>query len=164
MSPMFPPKHLVALMDRQSGLFTRKQACAGACDLDALDSAVRRRQLEIACEGVYRAAGSAITPEQRLLAAVFRCGDDARISGWSASALYGLEGMTFDQRHGSLCRLRDVFGERTSWCSVARWRVGRPRPCVACRPSRQRERRARQAPRSRDDPPVVQQRAARPGR
>jgi hypothetical protein len=84
-------------MDRQLGLFTRKQALAGGCDADAVDSAVRRGQFEIVYQGVYRAAGSAITSEQRLLAAVLRCGEGARLSGWSACALYGLEGMTFDQ-------------------------------------------------------------------
>jgi hypothetical protein len=94
---MFPPKHLRPRIDRQLGLITRKQALGLGLAEDTVDSWVRRGQLEVVHVGVYRVAGSATTPEQRLLAAVLRAGGEARLSGWSACALYGLEGMTFDQ-------------------------------------------------------------------
>jgi hypothetical protein len=53
---------------------------------------VTRGELEILERGVYRLPGTASTAAQRLLATVFRAGEGARLTGWSACGLYGLEG------------------------------------------------------------------------
>jgi hypothetical protein len=92
---MFPPKHLKPLVQRQLGLITRRQVIENGCTAAAVSSWLRRGQLETVYTAVYKVAGSAVTPEQRLLAAALRAGADARLTGWSAGALYGLDGTDF---------------------------------------------------------------------
>ena len=62
--------------------------------------------------GVYRVAGAPRTPTQRILAAVLRCGPEARAGGWTACALHGLEGFSLRSlRWVSVppaCRVRGV--------------------------------------------------------
>ena len=94
---MFPPTRLVPLIERQLGLITRRQLRDQGCSAGTVSSWLRRGQTESVYSGVYRVIGSAITPEQRLLAAVLRAGEGARLSGWSACALHSLEGMTLSQ-------------------------------------------------------------------
>lgn len=66
------------------------------CTAAALDHLLRRGQLEAVYMGVYRVPGSKVSAHQRLCAAVLRAGRGARITGWSAAGLYGLEGMEID--------------------------------------------------------------------
>lgn len=83
-------------MRRQRSLVCRAQLLAAGVSHDTIDTWLRRGVLEGVELGVYRSPESVSSDEQRLLAAVFRAGDGARATGWSACGLYGLEG--FDLR------------------------------------------------------------------
>ena len=57
-----------------------------------VEGLVRRGRWEVVQRGVYRAAGSAQPPEQAHLAAVFRVGEPAVLTGEPALGLLGIEG------------------------------------------------------------------------
>lgn len=86
------PRSALATMRRQKGLVTRAQMLATGIPSATVDGWVARGQLELVEAGVYRQPGSAGPETQHLLAAVLRAGHRARLSGWSACALYRLEG------------------------------------------------------------------------
>ena len=92
------PAPIISIMDRRLGLITRPEVLALGVPPSTLDGWLARGELEAAERGVYRRPGTAPSEAQTLLAAVLRAGDGVRITGWSACALYGLEG--FDLRSG----------------------------------------------------------------
>jgi hypothetical protein len=90
------PPEALALMQAQHGLITRRQLTSMGCTEDSVDGMVRRDQLDAVFRGVYCWPGSAAPPEQRVLAAVLRCGQGARAGGLTACALHRLEGFQLD--------------------------------------------------------------------
>lgn len=90
------PRSLRTISRRQGGVFTRAQALDAGITDDQLWGWVCRDHLEVVHDGVYRLPGSGIPDTQHLHAAVLRAGDGACVTGWSACALYGLEGFDLD--------------------------------------------------------------------
>lgn len=74
------------------GLITRARLRAFGVPESTIEGWVTGGVLEIVERGVYRQPGTAVPDSQRLVAAILRAGADARATGWSACALYGLEG------------------------------------------------------------------------
>lgn len=87
-----PDRRLVALAERQDGLFTRDQA-----EASGLGSSARARRLEAGRwervqPGVFRFAGAPLSWRQQLLAACL-VGDRLIVSHRAAAALWGLDGV-----------------------------------------------------------------------
>jgi very-short-patch-repair endonuclease len=78
-------------MAARHGLATAASLAAAGMTGDQVQGLLARGHLEAMQRGVYRLAGAAVTPEQPLLAAVLRAGQDARIGGEAALWLYGVE-------------------------------------------------------------------------
>lgn len=90
------PADALAIARRQAGLVTRVQLLALGVPPSTIDTWVTRCVLERFDRAVYRVVGSPHTAEQHLRGALLRCGPAARVGGWSACRLYGLEGCTDD--------------------------------------------------------------------
>lgn len=74
----------------QHGAFTRAQARAAGISDRAIDGAVARREWRLLRRGVYAAAPSPDTDQQRLMAVVLAAGEGALASHLSAAWLWGL--------------------------------------------------------------------------
>ncbi|MBW3604381.1 MAG: type IV toxin-antitoxin system AbiEi family antitoxin domain-containing protein [Actinobacteria bacterium] len=113
------PRQLLRLLHRQLGLVARAQVLAAGVPRATLHAWLLRGALEPVEWGVYRLPGTAVPKEQRILAALLRAGDRARATGWSACALYGLEGFDLGARpwvaipKGRRVRGVDFIVERT---------------------------------------------------
>lgn len=83
-------------MRRQRSLVCRAELLDAGVSQDTINTWLRRGVPESVERGVYRSPESPSSDEQRLLAAIFRSGDGARATGWSACGPYGVEG--FDLR------------------------------------------------------------------
>lgn len=90
------PDVALAHMRRQAGVVARRQLTSAGVSASTVDTMVQTARLEVCTRGVYRLPGSPGAAEQQLWAAVLRTGDGARLTGWTACALYGIEG--FDLR------------------------------------------------------------------
>lgn len=90
------PTHLMQLASKQLGLIRRAQILAAGIARTTLDTWIDRGVLVAVERGVYRLPGPPLDDQQRLLAAVYRAGEDARVTGWSACALHRLEGFDLD--------------------------------------------------------------------
>lgn len=128
------PDRALAILRRQDALITRPQLLGLDVPRSTIDTWVTRGVLERLDREVYRRAGAPATKEQRLRAALLRGGDDARISGWSACALYGIEGLGLRRRPWIVIpperRVRGVafIVHARSWnVVISRWSAG-------CRP------------------------------
>ncbi len=91
--PMFPPR-VAALLREQHGLVARWQLLDDGVPAATVNTWVTRGHLEVLERGVYRLHSAARPPVQDILAAVLRCGPEARAGGWTARALHGLEGFS----------------------------------------------------------------------
>lgn len=80
-------------MRAHHGLITRRDA-RQRCGLTGrrIDLLLERGDWEVVHRGVYRAAGAALTPEQRALAAVWRAGERALLTSTLALALFDVDG------------------------------------------------------------------------
>lgn len=92
------PAPALRLLHDQQGLVTRRQLTGCGISGPTADDWVRRGELETIERGVYRSPTAGRQPVHRLLAAVLRSGPQARAGGWSACALYGLEGFSLMSR------------------------------------------------------------------
>lgn len=92
------PPEALAIARRQAGLVTRGQLVAVGVPPSTVDTWVGRSVLERHARAVYRVAGSPRTADQQIHGALLRAGPDARVGGWSACRLYGLEGFDADRR------------------------------------------------------------------
>ena len=104
----------------QIGLVTRLQLRQAGISKAAIDMMLRRGELVLAEEGVYRVEGAPVTDLQRYLAATMRAG--GRITGEAACALHRIEGFTTEERPTVLIakqrRCRGVeFACSTGTCS-----------------------------------------------
>lgn len=79
-------------MRDQHGLVARRQLRSRGVAESTIDAWVQRGVIAPVDRGVYRHPAAPRTDEQTVMAAVLRCGPDARAGGWTACALYGLEG------------------------------------------------------------------------
>ena len=109
---MFPPEAIHSLLSQRQSLITARQLRSAGIPVNTIRSWTTRQWLVPVERGVYRVAGAPRTPTQRILAAVLRCGPEARAGGWTACALHGLEGFPLRaQRWVSVpptCRVRGV--------------------------------------------------------
>lgn len=85
------PDPVADVFGQQHSVASRRQLLAIATDAD-VDAWRRQGLLHPEYRGVWRVHGAAYTPHSRLLAAVFRCGDDARADGRASCWLLGIEG------------------------------------------------------------------------
>lgn len=81
-------------MRDQHGLIARWQLLDAGVAPGTVRAWVHRSALEVVEHGVYRSPAAARPPVQHVLAAVLRCGAEARAGGWTACALRGLEGFS----------------------------------------------------------------------
>ena len=93
---------LVRLAERQHTVFTRAQAMAVGFTPDEIDGRLERGLWERVHRGVYRLAGSRLTFEGRVLAAILAAGDDAFASDGAAARLWKIEGVLCEEIHISL--------------------------------------------------------------
>lgn len=92
------PRSIMNVMRRQGGLVTRSQVLAEGIPSSTLQSWLRRGWLEAVLTSVYRWPGAAVDDRQHLRAALLRSGSGARLGGWSACALHGIEGFDLAER------------------------------------------------------------------
>ena len=83
---------ILAIAQRQYGLFTRAQALSVGVQRRIIDRQVASGRWEIVARGIYRICGSPRSWEQRALSLVLCAGDEAVVSHRSAAHLYGLDG------------------------------------------------------------------------
>jgi predicted transcriptional regulator of viral defense system len=120
-------------MSAHHGLITYAKAIELGMTRSQISGLVQRGRWEVVERGVYRLAGCPAVPQQPHLAAVWRCGDDAYLTGAPALGLWGIEGFDCDvppvvlvpsdrsvrgvafevRRRASLSA-----GDRTEWCQV----------------------------------------------
>jgi very-short-patch-repair endonuclease len=128
------PDAVTALVEQQLGLVTRRQLLAAGLPADTADGLLRRTAFVRVHRGVWRLRGAPPSSKQQLLAAVMRCGADARADGWATCWLLGLEG--FDFRLGVLVPFpRQVtgtpFAVRSTVLPAADHAMVRPVPAVS---------------------------------
>ena len=85
------PEPAANLFAQQHSVASRQQLLAGATEAE-VDAWRRQGLVEREYRGVLRVRGAAVTPHSRLLAAVLRCGAEARADGRASCWLMGLEG------------------------------------------------------------------------
>ena len=78
------------------GLITAARAMELGLTRKVIEGLVKRGTWEVVERGVYRVAGAPSTPQQPHLAAVWRCGDEAYLTGSPALALWGVQGFPHD--------------------------------------------------------------------
>lgn len=96
------PDAVITLLVKQFSVASRRQLLEHA-SADAVDGWVRHGLLVRVHRGVYRLRGAPITDEQRLMAAILRCGDDAVAGPTMSAALHGLEGFSLDDDIDVVC-------------------------------------------------------------
>lgn len=96
--PMALPRIVASRAEQQLGLVTRMQSLQDGISHGEFHALVRAGFLIRVWRGVYRAAGSPVTREQRLLAMVLRAGPGACAGGRESLALAGIEGFTWPRQ------------------------------------------------------------------
>jgi very-short-patch-repair endonuclease len=81
---------IVELARRQHGVVGRAQLRALGLGDDAIDWRVRKRRLHRVHRGVYVVGYPHLTRNERFMAAVLACGDEAALSHFSAAVLWGM--------------------------------------------------------------------------
>src|SRR5215213_6467551 len=81
---------IVDLARRQHGVVGRAQLKALGLGDDAIDWRVRKRRLHRVHRGVYVVGYPHLTRNERFMAAVLACGDEAALSHFSAAVLWGM--------------------------------------------------------------------------
>jgi Protein of unknown function (DUF559) len=89
-------QRMEALATTQHGLITREQATELGLTIAGIRHRVRRASWHPVSRDVFRLAGTANTPKQRALAAVFASGHGAALSHRSAAALDDLPGFSIE--------------------------------------------------------------------
>jgi predicted transcriptional regulator of viral defense system len=120
-------------MSAHHGLITYTKAIELGMTRSQISDLVQRGRWEVVQRGVYRLTGCPAVPTQQHLAAVWRCGDDAYLTGAPALGLWGIEGFDPDVSSVVLVpsshpvrgvefdvRRRPALGagDRTEWCQV----------------------------------------------
>lgn len=112
---------------RQHGLLTREQALEVGLSRATWYRQLDRGRLQLVHPGVARIAGSLVTAEQRILAAVLACGAGALASHSSAALLWGVELADWEV---------EVISRRPGRPSLVGVTVHRPRDVLGLRPVR----------------------------
>lgn len=91
------PASVCRLLERQHGLVSRRQLVEeGGIPVGTVGRWLQQKALTVVHWGVYRVSGVPIPAEQRVLAAVLRSGQGARVLGEAVLALLGIEGCRLD--------------------------------------------------------------------
>src|SRR3984893_14512561 len=107
----------------QEGLITLDQALSAGCSSDCFKGHVARDDIDRILPGVYRLAGTAESPRQKLRAATLWGGEGTAASHTSAAALVGLKGFTLSDLH--TVTTKDPR-RAPDWLNVHRLPAGRP--------------------------------------
>jgi hypothetical protein len=107
----------------QEGLITLDQALSAGCSSDCFKGHVAKGDIERILPGVYRLAGTAESPRQKLRAATLWGGEGTAASHTSAAALVGLKGFTLSDLH--TVTTKDPR-RAPDWLNVHRLPAGRP--------------------------------------
>jgi hypothetical protein len=94
----------VRLALSQEGLITLDQALSLGCPTDVFHRHIARGDIERILPGVYRLAGTAESPRQKLKAVGLWGGEGTAASHTSAAALLGLKGFTLSELHAVTTR------------------------------------------------------------